>query len=377
MILVRPSALCAALLWLGGAGTLVPPAPAAVVPVVGTNHTPVRIMAANLTGNSQLYEAPSLRLFQALKPDVVAIQEFNYLNNTAADLGNFVVTAFGTNYRWFRETNTAYSIPNGIISRWPILAAGSWDDLELGDRGFAWARLDLPGTQDLHVVSVHLKASTGTSNELRRANQAARIKSLVQSNFPPSSLVVVAGDCNIQSSNETALATFKSYLSDAPVPTDAVSGGDPDTNNGRDERYDYVFPGPTLNALRVGTTLGATTYPNGLVFDSRRFTPSTIPAPALTNDCATLQHMPVLRDFRVPYLVTNLVTVPEPALRLIRSNVVAWTGVTNLPYTVLTATNLPPVWTTAGVVISSTTTNLFFTNPPSATRQRYHRVLVP
>lgn len=374
MTLARP-VLCLAAL-LGMASLLANAARAAVVPVLSTNQIPVRIVAANLTGASQAYEAPAIRIFQGLKPDVVAIQEFNYLNNTAADLSNFVVTTFGTNYRHFRETNAAYSIPNGIISRWPILAAGSWDDRELGDRGFAWARLDLPGTQDLHVVSIHLKASTGASNELRRANQAAQIKSLVQSNFPPGSLVVVAGDCNIQGTNEVALATMKSYLSDAPMPTDAVSGGDPDTNNGRSERYDYVFPSPALNAYRVGTTVGTTTYPNGLVFDTRVFTAASIVSPVLTNDSSTHQHMAVVRDFRVPYLVTNFVQVPEPSLRLVQPNVLAWTGVTNLPYTVLTATNLPPVWTTAGVVISSTT-NLFFTNPPSATRQRYHRVLVP
>lgn len=374
MSLRRFAYLTALLLGAMGVGSSL--APAASVPVLGTNQLPVRVMAANLTGNSQLYEAPAIRIFQGLKPDVVAIQEFNYLSNTAADLGSFVATAFGTNYRWFRETNAAYGIPNGIISRWPILAAGSWDDSELGDRGFAWARLDLPGTQDLHVVSIHLKASTGASNELRRANQAAQLKSLVQSNFPPGALVVVAGDCNIQSSNETALATFKSYLSDSPIPTDAVSGGDPDTNNGRSERYDYVFPSPSLNAYRTGSLLGTATYPNGLVFDTRLFTPATIIPPVLTNDSSTLQHLPVVRDFRIPHLVTNLVTVPEPSLRLLRSDVLAWTGVTNLPYTVLAATNLPPVWTTAGVAIS-TTTNLFFTNPPSAARQRYHRVVVP
>ena len=42
----------------------------------------VRIMAANLNGNTQSYQPFAIRIFQGLKPDIVAIQEFNYSNNT-------------------------------------------------------------------------------------------------------------------------------------------------------------------------------------------------------------------------------------------------------------------------------------------------------
>ena len=48
-------------------------------------------------------------------------------------------------------------IPNGIISRYPIVASGSWVDTVQSqpNRGFAWAQIALPGTNDLYVVSVH------------------------------------------------------------------------------------------------------------------------------------------------------------------------------------------------------------------------------
>ena len=59
------------------------------------NTVNVRVMAANLNGNSQAYEPFALRIFQGLKPDVVAIQEFNYSNNTEADIRSMVDTAFG------------------------------------------------------------------------------------------------------------------------------------------------------------------------------------------------------------------------------------------------------------------------------------------
>jgi Metal-dependent hydrolase len=116
--------------------------------------TPLRIMSANLNGNVQSYQPFALRIFEGLKPDIVAIQEFNYGNNTAADFRSMIDTAFGTDFSYFRENN-GYSIPNGIISRYPIASAGSWADANVPDRGFAWAQVSLPGTNPLYVVSVH------------------------------------------------------------------------------------------------------------------------------------------------------------------------------------------------------------------------------
>src|SRR5437899_692810 len=131
--------------------------------VLPQSDVTVRVMASNLTsGNNQRYEQPGLEILQGLKPDIVAMQEFNVSNqfgiNTTAALSNMVATTFGANFAFFRETG--YNLPNGIISRYPILNSGSWTDSDTGvnDRGFAWARIDLPGTNELYVVSVHLKA---------------------------------------------------------------------------------------------------------------------------------------------------------------------------------------------------------------------------
>src|SRR4051812_39784070 len=118
----------------------------------------LRVMAANLNGDPQTYQPFAIRIFQGLKPDVVAIQEFNYNGNTSSDIRSFVDTAFGTSFNYFRETNSGYNIPNGIISRYPIIAADSWVDTVQSqpNRGYAWARISIPGTNDLYVVSVHL-----------------------------------------------------------------------------------------------------------------------------------------------------------------------------------------------------------------------------
>src|SRR3954463_13378108 len=81
----------------------------------------LRVMSANLNGNIQNYQPFALRIFQGLKPDVVAIQEFNYNstnglgNNTPAAFREMLDTAFGTNFTYMRETGS-YNIPNGVIS---------------------------------------------------------------------------------------------------------------------------------------------------------------------------------------------------------------------------------------------------------------------
>ena len=96
------------------------------------------------------------------------------------------------------------------------------------DRGLAWARIGLPGTNELYVVSVHLYSS-GTAVD--RNTEASLIKDLVMTNFPTGAWVIVAGDFNTSDRSEPAITTFKTFLSDSPMPADNL--GDQDTNEGR------------------------------------------------------------------------------------------------------------------------------------------------
>lgn len=262
----------------------------------------VRIMAANLTGNSQVYGTTQIRILQGLKPDVVALQEFQYGDNSYAQLRSLVDTAFGTNFGFYREPG--YSIPNGIISRYPIRASGSWLDTEQSqpNRGFAWAQIALPGTNDLYVVSVHLLSGAGA---LARAAEAANLKALIEANFPTNAFIVVAGDLNTDSRSETAVTTFQKFLSDSPIPTDAEAGGNPDTNEPRNKPYDYVLPSPALASRQVGAAFASHTFPSGLVFDSRLYTPLSDVAPVQLSDSAAGQHMAVLKDFQISVAATN------------------------------------------------------------------------
>jgi endonuclease/exonuclease/phosphatase family metal-dependent hydrolase len=313
--------------------------------VEAQSNVSVRVLAANLTGNSQTYGDSQIRIFQGLKPDVICIQEFKYAGNTPADIRTFVDSAFGTSFEYTRETNSSYDIPNGIISRWPIIAAGSWDDTQSPNRGFAWAQIDLPGSNDLYAVSVHLL----TADSATRGQEATELKAIIATNFPPNAWIVIAGDLNTDIRGETAIDTLKTFLSDSPIPTDSVSGGDPDTNLNRNKPYDYVLPSFSLATCLTNVVIGTYVFPNGLVFDSRVYTNLLDVSPVLLNDSANGQHMAVVKEFLIP---TGNVTNP-PAITaqpLNRTNIlgasvlfsVAATGADPLSYQWRhTTTNLP------------------------------------
>jgi endonuclease/exonuclease/phosphatase family metal-dependent hydrolase len=270
--------------------------------VQAQSNLALRVMAANITsGTQQSYEGPGIRIFQGLKPDVIAIQEFQYNSSSASnDLRTLVNTAFGSEFSFYCEPSG--SIPNGIVSRWPILAAGSWDDPLVSDRGFAWAQIDLPGSNDLYVVSVHLYGSGSASD---RGTEAAIIKAHVQTNFPAGAWVIVGGDMNTTARTEVAITTFKTFLSDSPIPTDLVAGGNPDTNEPRNNPYDYVLPSFGLTNYRVPTVIGAQTFNNGLVFDStvyaNNYTLAAVsPVQSGDSHVSGMQHMAVIKDFLIP-----------------------------------------------------------------------------
>jgi endonuclease/exonuclease/phosphatase family metal-dependent hydrolase len=315
----------------------------------------VRVMAANLNGNSQKYEPFALRILQGTKADVIAIQEFNYSNNAASDFRFMVDTAFGTNFVYFRESFTANGdLPNGIISRYPILNSGSWTDTEVANRGFAWAQIDLPGTNDLYVVSVHLL----TSSAGERGIEATELKTLIQSNFPANAWVVLAGDFNTDSRTESGMTTCDSYLSDFPVPVD--NNGNSDTSQNRNHPHDYVLPSFALTNFETATVFPSHSFPSGLVFDSTVYTPLSDVAPVQFGDSTNAQHMAVMKDFFIPANGTNSPTTNAPSITTQPQSQTVSPG-SNVTFTV-TASGTAPLtyqWLFNGTNISGATTNPF------------------
>jgi hypothetical protein len=259
----------------------------------------IRIMAANITsGNNQSYDpGEGIRIFQGLDPDIVLIQEFNYSGNSPANFRSFVDNAFGMEFSYFREGGDE-QIPNGVISRYPIIQSGEWIDAQVNNRDFAWARIDIPGDKDLWAVSVHFL----TSNASERNAQATALVGFIQANIPAADYLVVGGDFNTSSFTESALNTLSSIVNTSGRPND--QDGDTGTNSSRSSPYDQVLPDPDLNSLETAVVISghSFTYPDGLVFDSRVFTPLYSVSPVLGGDSSAsgMQHMAVIRDFQIP-----------------------------------------------------------------------------
>lgn len=274
---------------------------AGTIPDAGT--TDIRIMAANLTsGNGQDYDpGHGIRLMRGVKPDIVLIQEFNYRTDSAADI-RALVDQIGPGFYYYRETGA--QIPNGIISRWPIIESGEWPDPQVSNRDFAWARIDIPGPRDLWAVSVHLLTSNSTDRNL----EARSLVSRIQANIPPGDFLTIGGDFNTKSRTESCFSTFSQVVVNpgtaGPFPVDRNNNGN--TSAQRDDPYDHVMVDSDLRQYQIPTVIrGATsssTFLNGLVLDSRVYSPISEIAPALASDsgASNMQHMGVVRDFRVP-----------------------------------------------------------------------------
>ncbi|HYV45135.1 MAG TPA: lamin tail domain-containing protein [Myxococcaceae bacterium] len=269
----------------------------------------VRLMGANITsGNLQSYDpGEGIRIFQGTDPDVAMIQEFNYGSNSAADLRSFVDQAFGTSFSYCREGGA--QIPNGVISRYPILNCFEWDDPRVTNRDFEVAVIDLPGSTNLWAISVHLLTSSSSERDL----EAQSLVSFIQSNVPAGDWVAIGGDFNTDSTTESCLSRLSAVVTtSAPRPADR--NGNTNTNAARAKPYDWLLVSSGLNALRTPTVIGASSFTNGLVADTRVYSPISEISPALAGDsgAVNMQHMGVIKDFMVSGGAVASVTVTSP-----------------------------------------------------------------
>jgi endonuclease/exonuclease/phosphatase family metal-dependent hydrolase len=269
----------------------------------------LRVMAANISsGRLQSYPnpGPGVRIFQALRPDVVLIQEFN-VNATRGEANDeaavdaWVDDVFGAEYHWFREPG-GDSIPNGVISRWPIVEAGEWRDDSVSNRDFAFARIDLPGEIDLWAVSLHLLTRSAA---VRNTEAEALVRALRGHPVPEDDYLVVGGDFNTDRRNEPAVTTLGQIVDIlGPFPNDGDNPPDGDTNSRRRKPYDWLLSDGDLQAVSVATEVGDFVFPDGLVFDTRTFTTEELeedfpPALRDDSDARQMQHMAVVRDFEI------------------------------------------------------------------------------
>jgi endonuclease/exonuclease/phosphatase family metal-dependent hydrolase len=260
----------------------------------------VRIVAANLTsGNNQSYDPGNgINILEGLHPDVVLLQEFNIGSNSQADFQGMADKILGPGGYVYREPLTGGgNIPNGILSRYPILTGDHWTDPEVTNRSFAYARIDVPGSRDLWAISVHLL----TKNATARQKEAAALVQAAQPVVPGADFLVMGGDFNTPDRGEPCITTLGALFSTTgPYPVD--NKGNENTNTNRNKPYDWVLPDADLRAFEVPVIIGAQSFPTGLVVDTGVYSPLTDLAPATVGDSASanMQHMAVVRDFAVP-----------------------------------------------------------------------------
>ncbi|MHB8872216.1 MAG: endonuclease/exonuclease/phosphatase family protein [Myxococcaceae bacterium] len=263
---------------------------------------PLRIVAANTSsGNLSSYDpGEGIRIFQGLKPDLVLIQEFNYATKSDADIRRFVDQTFGPTYFFYREPG-ALQIPNGVISRYPIVAAGAWKDSTfISNRNFAWARIDVPGGKDLWAVSLHLRTNSSGNSGDRNA-EASLVVGNAKAVVPAGDYLVVGGDLNTKSRTESCFTTFSQVVvTTGPFPVDQA--GNSATSADRSDPYDWVMVNAGLKLKEVPVRIGANSFAAGLVFDSRVYSPLIDVAPVRSTDsnASNMQHMAVVRDFELP-----------------------------------------------------------------------------
>lgn len=262
----------------------------------GAGPIRVRLLAGNLTsGNKQSYEEGSgIRIFQALIPDVVMIQEFNYKGNANGELREFVDSAFGTQFSYSRGTG---QIPNGIVTRFPILSSGEWPDPRVSNRSFAWAQIDVPGNKDLWAISVHLLTSSSTERKL----EGDALTSLIKANVPAGAYVAIGGDFNTDARSEEVLPALSPVVTiPSTFPDDGAGNGNTSTN--RTKPYDWVLVDSALTPKEVPVAIKSKSFVNGLVFDTEVYNPiADLKPPILGGEsrATNMQHMAVVRDFQL------------------------------------------------------------------------------
>ena len=271
------------------------------------NGLRLRVLAGNISsGNLQSYDpGEGIRILQGLAPDVAILQEMNYGANMEGDYKTFVTEAFDSSFSFYAEPDV--QIPNAIVSRYPIVASGAWDDPRVNNRSFVWARIDVPGDKDLWAVSLHL-LTTGTEN---RQVEATALVAKLRSVVPESDYLVIGGDLNTGSRTEGCLRTLGELTrTTAPWPVDSRGNGN--TSARRSKPLDWLIADPDLDPLNVPVVIGGAQFANGLVFDSRVFPSLEDVAPTRKSDSAAsnMQHMAVVRDFALPAIIAPSKPLP-------------------------------------------------------------------
>ncbi|MEM7604719.1 MAG: endonuclease/exonuclease/phosphatase family protein [Myxococcota bacterium] len=263
-------------------------------PECGESCGTFRVTAANLTsGRYSHYEGPGTRILTGLRSDLILVQELNYEDNSPDAFRRFTNAVCGDRCEYVRGEGT---IPNGIVSRYPILDSGELDDpiLTPADprnltRRHVWALIDVPGPTDVYALSVHYR----TSGDRERTSRA--LVNAVEARAPANAHIVIGGDFNLDEG--AALDLLTPLVDTSARPRDEF--GDGTTNGPRSRRIDALYASPRLDESEAPVIVGDVSYEGGAVVDTRTLSNLSAihPARAEDSNAFQMQHMAVVREF--------------------------------------------------------------------------------
>lgn len=364
----------------------VPPPPPPPTNTVSTNT--ISLLTWNVKGNGASdwsTNAPQVRAIarklQFLNPDIITFQEIPY--DLSYEMTNFI-NAFLPGYWLARNSGTDGAIRSMIASRFPITRSTSWlDGIDLRAFGYSnannaldnftrdlfEAEVAVPGfARPLHVFTVHLKATSGTTYEdaaAKRAAEAAAITNFFATNLfvhYPYDPYVLTGDLNDSDTNALAIQRLLSPLTGLKLtnPKNPVTGSinTYSIQGTLNSRLDYVLPNGLLFA-NVQT---------GLVFRTDVLHP--LPPNLFSNDSATASdHLPVMLVLRNPYDAPFRITTVTRSNATVR---LEWESVFGQAYRLETSTNFT-LWTVLASNLVATT-NRFNFDAPASGDARWYRV---
>lgn len=305
--------------------------PAETVRVVSYNVNWDSIFSADDPQNHELREFDRqdafVRIMRALQPDVLCLQEINYLRSTQ-DLGNFLTEVIDDGHTW-QVANVA---DNLIATHFDLIEQGY--TIEIGSfmapLQQAAALIDLPddvyGPTDLYLICAHFKSGGSGEDILLRSRQADVIVAHIRDAQNAGSDIdlrdqtpfVILGDFNIYNTDPALhLATLvrgdiyneDSYGEDFPPDWDATSLTDllPSHNALGELTYTWrndAEPFIPYALDRIIFTDSVIRVENAFVLNTTLLSPGALDALGLKSNDVVLDslsgffdHLPVVADF--------------------------------------------------------------------------------
>lgn len=312
--------------------------------VVPSSAFALRVMAyntLNYPGNTGFARADDFRaVIAAISPDLILCQEIGGASGAAAYYNNVLNTLAPG--EWTAATFTeGPDSDNAMYFRAAVVTEVSHGVVFDNTREVDWWQVRLvgrsgPGT-DVVVYGAHLKASTGSDNEAKRAATAAAVRDHMQA-WPAGTHFLIGGDFNLYDSFEPAYQEFlesqannegrlfdpidtpgvwHNNASFAPVHTQSTrttSLGDGGATGGCDDRFDFLLVSDDL-LDGVGFSYVDGSY-TAFGQDGQHFninindSPTNTVGQALANNLqAASDHLPVYMDLQVPALAGALPTL--------------------------------------------------------------------